>query len=166
MERLWSPWRSQYIASFSEKADEGKKNICALCEAYQSNNDDERLVVWRGRHCFVLMNLYPYNSGHVMVVPYRHSGNIDDLLEEEMLEIMKLLQQLSHILKTTMSADGLNIGCNVGRVAGAGIDQHIHFHIVPRWNGDTNFLPVFTDTKVISEEMNDTLIKLRRAFGV
>ena len=101
-----------------------------------------------------------------MVVPYRHTGEFSDLKNEELLEVMQLLQKLSDILKTSMNADGFNIGCNIGRVAGAGIDTHIHFHIVPRWNGDTNFLPVFSDTKVISEEMKETLIKLRRAFGI
>ena len=166
MERLWSPWRSKYIATFSEKKENEKKSSCVLCDAYTSNDDDKHLIVWREKYSFVVMNLYPYNSGHVMIVPYRHTGNFNELSNEEMLEVMKLLQKLSDVLKTTLNADGLNIGCNLGRVAGAGIDTHIHFHIVPRWNGDTNFLPVFTDTKIISEEMKDTLLKLRRAFGV
>lgn len=165
MERLWSPWRSQYIATFSEKTVM-KKETCAMCEAYKSNDDDERLIVWREKNCFIVMNLYPYNSGHLMIVPYRHTGNISNLNENETKEIMQLLCKLSEVLRSVMNADGLNIGCNVGRVAGAGIDNHIHFHIVPRWNGDTNFLPVLSDTKVISEEMKDTLLKLRRAFGV
>ncbi|MBS4027811.1 MAG: HIT domain-containing protein [Ignavibacteriales bacterium] len=166
MERLWSPWRSKYIATFAEKNTAEKKTPCVLCDAYYANDDDERLIVWREKLCFVVMNLYPYNSGHVMVVPYRHTGNIGDLTNDELLEAMQLLQKLTSILREKMNADGINIGCNMGRAAGAGIVDHIHFHIVPRWNGDTNFLPLFSDTKVISEEMNDTLIKLRRAFGV
>ncbi len=165
MERLWSPWRSQYIASFADEK-KGEKKQCAMCEAYKANDDDAHLIVWREQYNFVIMNLYPYNSGHVMVVPYRHSGNLQEILDEELLEAMQLLKKLSAVLKKELNADGCNIGCNIGRVAGAGIDNHIHFHIVPRWSGDTNFLPVFTDTKVISEEMKDTLLKLRRAFGL
>jgi ATP adenylyltransferase len=165
MERLWSPWRSKYIATFSEKRT-SKKETCALCDALKACDDDERYIVWREKHCFVLMNLYPYNSGHLMIVPYKHTDSITNLNENETKEIMQLLCKLSEMLRSVMNAEGLNIGCNVGRVAGAGIEHHIHFHIVPRWNGDTNFLPVFTDTKVISEEMSDTMVKLRRAFGV
>ncbi|MBM4165537.1 MAG: HIT domain-containing protein [Ignavibacteria bacterium] len=165
MERLWSPWRSKYIATFSEKK-ENKKESCAMCEAYKANDDDERLIAWREQHCFVLMNLFPYNSGHLLIVPYKHTATISNLDENERKEIMQLICNLSEVLRSVMHAEGLNIGCNVGRIAGAGIESHIHFHIVPRWNGDTNFLPVFADTKVISEEMHGTMVKLRRAFGV
>ncbi|MBI3193265.1 MAG: HIT domain-containing protein [Ignavibacteriae bacterium] len=162
MNRLFSPWRSKYIESFSEP----KKNSdeCILCEAYQANNDDERLIVTRGQHCFVIMNLYPYNSGHLMIVPYKHTSDFSELSDEESLEIMSLLKKMMNALKQISNPDGFNIGSNLGKVAGAGIDQHIHFHIVPRWNGDTNFMPVLADTKLISEDMRETLRKLRNTL--
>ncbi len=159
MEKLFSPWRSKYIESFSQP----KKNpdSCILCDAYQRNNDDETLIVMRGKTCFVIMNLYPYNSGHLMVVPFKHTSELSELSDEEMFEVMTLLKRMQQALKTMAHPDGFNLGSNLGKVAGAGIDQHIHFHIVPRWNGDTNFMPVLGDTKLISEDMRDTLKKLR-----
>ena len=159
MERLFSPWRSQYIQSFSKpgKAD----SACVLCSAYQEKKDDENLIVRRGTHCYVILNRYPYNSGHLMIVPYRHLASPVDLNALESGEIMGLLQQMINALQSQLHPDGFNIGANVGRSAGAGIDQHIHFHLVPRWNGDTNFMPTLADTKIVSEDMRETLKKLR-----
>ena len=163
MQRLFSPWRSKYIETFvHSKNEEGE---CILCKAHQDNRDDEHLIVTRADHVFVIMNLYPYNSGHLMIVPYRHIPSHIDLTGDESNEIMSLLQRMSIVLQKVSHPDGFNIGSNVGRAAGAGIDQHIHFHIVPRWNGDTNFMPVLADTKMISEDMNETLHKLRDALS-
>ena len=162
MERLFSPWRSKYIETFSQPED--TKNGCVLCKAYQDHNDDQHFIVTRGKLCFVIMNLYPYNSGHVMIVPYRHTPSLIDLSEDESLEVMLLLKKMMKALQVVSRPDGFNIGSNVGRTAGAGIDQHVHFHIVPRWNGDTNFMPVLADTKMISEDMKETLHKLRKAL--
>ncbi len=161
MERLFSPWRSKYIESFSKSKD-GKEE-CILCTAYQDRNDEERLIVARGKLCFVLMNLYPYNSGHLMVVPYRHVPSFMDLSDDEMMEIMSLIRTMIKKLQSVSHPEGFNIGSNIGRAAGAGIDQHIHFHIVPRWSGDTNFIPVLSDTKIISEDMKITWKKLKEA---
>ena len=136
-----------------------------LCKAHQDNRDDEHLIVTRAKYAFVIMNLYPYNSGHLMIVPYRHVPSHIDLTGDESNEIMSLLQRMSIALQKVSHPDGFNIGSNVGRAAGAGIDQHIHFHIVPRWNGDTNFMPVLADTKMISEDMNETFYKLRNAYS-
>lgn len=158
MERLFSPWRSKYIESFSQP--KGVNEECILCAAYQANNDEERLIVNRGKSGFVVMNLYPYNSGHVMVVPYRHIATLNDLSEDESLEIMNLIKKMINALRTISNPDGFNVGTNIGRSAGAGIDQHIHFHVVPRWSGDTNFLPVLSDTKMISENLKDIWKKL------
>ncbi|MDI6767088.1 MAG: HIT domain-containing protein [Bacteroidota bacterium] len=158
MERLFSPWRSKYIESFSQQ--KGVSEECILCTAYQANEDEERLLVNRGKYAFVVMNLYPYNSGHVMVVPYRHLATFNDLSEEELLEIMNLIKKMINALQTISNPDGFNVGANIGRSAGAGIDQHIHFHVVPRWGGDTNFMPVLSDTKMISENLKDIWKKL------
>ena len=160
MNRLFSPWRSKYIETFSQPMTEG----CILCKAYRANDDDKHLIVTRGSFCFVIMNLFPYNSGHLMIVPFRHTADFLSLTNEESLEIMSLLKKMSEAIKKISNPDGFNIGSNIGKTAGAGIDQHIHFHIVPRWNGDTNFMPILADTKLISEDMNDTLMKLRKAL--
>ena len=162
MERLFSPWRSQYIATFSEKGNADKE--CVLCKAYQANNDDEHLIITRGKECYVIMNLFPYNSGHLMVVPYRHVPTLVELTEAESTEVMSLLKRMTVALQKIMMPDGFNIGSNINRPAGAGIDGHVHFHIVPRWNGDTNFMPVLADTKLISEDLKATLEKLRKAL--
>jgi ATP adenylyltransferase len=160
MEKLFSPWRSKYIETFS-RPKEGNDE-CVLCRAFKENNDDDRLIVTRGKSCYVIMNLFPYNSGHLMVVPYRHISALTGLTEEESLEVMNHLKHMSKVLQVVSQPDGFNIGSNIGRVAGAGIEQHIHFHIVPRWNGDTNFMPILADTKMISEDMKETLMKLRK----
>jgi ATP adenylyltransferase len=162
MERLFSPWRSKYIESFSRKTAEGEK--CVLCNAIEAGDDDEHLIVTRGKSCFVIMNLYPYNSGHVMIVPYRHTRDFIGLTPDESNEVMSLLQRMTVALQKVSHPDGFNIGSNIGRTAGAGIDEHVHFHIVPRWNGDTNFMPILAETKMISEDMKETLIKLRKAL--
>lgn len=157
---MYSPWRSKYIASFSEPPT----GECILCKAPVENNDEKNFIVTRGSHSYVIMNLYPYNSGHLMIVPYRHIGKLTDLNDNEIIEIFNFLKKVNDALIKVMKPDGFNIGTNIGRSAGAGIDEHIHFHIVPRWNGDTNFMPVLADTKLISEDMRETLIKLRKVL--
>jgi ATP adenylyltransferase len=161
MNRLFSPWRSRYIQSFSGKQ---APDECVLCTAHKSGADEEHLIPARGKTCFVIMNLYPYNSGHVLVVPFRHTGPDFGLTPEESVEMMDWLHKITGALRKISRPDGFNIGANVGRTAGAGIDQHLHFHVVPRWNGDTNFMPVLDDTKIISEDMRETFEKLRRAL--
>lgn len=163
MKRLWSPWRSLYIQSFSAPA---KKNTgkSLFARAAKARDDDRHLIVWRGKHCFVIMNRYPYNSGHLMIVPYRATPHIEDLDGEEMLEIMRTAQRACRALRKVMKPHGFNFGANVGRAAGAGIDDHVHFHLVPRWNGDTNFMPVLAEVKVVSEDIVKTMQKLRKFF--
>ncbi len=157
---MYSPWRSKYIASFSEQSS----GECILCKVIQEDDDDKNLIVTRGTHSYVILNLYPYNSGHLMVVPFRHIGNLDSLSNEETLEIFYFFKKMTTSLTEIMNPHGFNVGSNIGRCAGAGIDDHIHFHIVPRWNGDTNFMPVLADTKLISEDMNETLMRLRKTI--
>ncbi len=161
MQRLFSPWRSEYIESFQfEKSDE-----CVFCSAQKENEDDENsLLVYKGKEVFILMNRYPYNNGHLLIIPYRHISRISDMTDSERLETFLLLEKAVEALEQTMCAQGTNIGTNLGKVAGAGIDDHIHFHIVPRWNGDTNFMPVLADTKLISEDIKKTKMKLYKYF--
>jgi ATP adenylyltransferase len=161
MERLWSPWRSQYIQAFgTEKEYKG----CVFCDALHGADDDERYLVKRHDRCFVLLNLYPYNSGHLLVIPNRHTDSLHDLDRDSYMDMMETVRIWIRVLQGVMHPHGFNIGANVGRTAGAGIDQHIHYHIVPRWSGDINFMPVIGETKVISESLRDTMMSLRRAF--
>ncbi len=162
MEKLWSPWRSQYIDSFKDKkGDEG----CVFCrENKMEPETGESMKFYEGKHCFIMMNLYPYNNGHVMVVPRRHLSDFSDLSEEEMNEVMKLVKKVIKALKKIMKPHGFNFGANLGKAAGAGIDQHLHFHIVPRWNGDTNFMPALGEIKVISQDLLTTRNNLAMAF--
>ncbi len=157
MERIFAPWRIRYIMS-------PKHEGCIFCDFPKENRDEERLIVYRGEKCFVMMNNYPYNPGHVMVAPYRHVGSLEELDESEALEIIKLSQRAVKVIRETMDPDGFNIGINLGKVAGAGIEDHIHLHIVPRWNGDTNFMPVIADVKIIPEAVEETYKKLRSGF--
>jgi ATP adenylyltransferase len=162
MEKLWSPWRSKYIESLSEKMDDDK---CIFCEAAKNDvNDPENLLVRKGELTFTLLNLYPYNNGHLMIIPFRHIGDLDDLSNQEGSEIFRELQLARRALLDISQPQGFNIGANLGRIGGAGIYEHIHFHIVPRWSGDTNFMPVLGEVKVISQELQETKLKLLNAY--
>jgi len=159
MEKLWSPWRSQYIDSIKDIHD---GLGCVLCELGTLDKDDpENLLVDKGEFTFTVLNLYPYNNGHLMVVPQRHTSDFFSLSKEESIEIMQKLQIAEKALKIALSPEGFNIGANLGKVSGAGIDEHLHFHIVPRWNGDTNFMPVLGEVKVISQDLLVTKQKLK-----
>lgn len=152
---LWAPWRMQYITG-------PKSNGCILCEKANEPGEQDRknLILARGSNTYVLMNIYPYNTGHVMIVPYRHVDSLDKLSSEERTEMMNWASNSERILRDAFHAMGFNIGVNVGRVAGAGIDDHVHMHVVPRWNGDTNFMPVLGETKVIPEYLEETYARL------
>ncbi len=160
MDYLWAPWRIEYI----KKARDEEKEGCILCGKPAEKNDASNLILHRGRRCFIIMNSYPYNSGHLMVAPYRHVANLEDLNDEERNEQFELVSRSVAILKQVIKAEGFNIGMNLGRIAGAGIDKHIHTHIVPRWVGDTNFMPVAGDIKVVNEALKDTYKKLAGEF--
>jgi ATP adenylyltransferase len=157
MERIWAPWRLEYIQSADDQPG------CVFCTA--ADIDDEAgLIVHRGDLAFVLLNKYPYCGGHVMVAPYRHCGALGDLTDAEALEIHRLASVAVDVLGEVMSPQGFNLGWNLGRVAGAGILDHVHEHIVPRWAGDTNFMPVLADVKVMPEHLSDTRRKLVAAW--
>jgi ATP adenylyltransferase len=161
MNRLWAPWRIKYITG----QDQGPAGGCIFCLKPGQKRDRENLILLRGKKAFVIMNLYPYNNGHLMVAPYRHIGDFARLSNPELLEIMKLAQLCQKAIQRTMRPEGFNLGFNLGRTAGAGIADHVHLHLVPRWNGDTNFMPVLGDTKVVSEALEDTWRKLKKALG-
>jgi len=153
---LYAPWRYTYIKSTVEE----KRRECIFCEAVRKS-DDESLILYRGRHSYIIMNLYPYNTGHIMVVPYRHVPSIEDLTEDEILEIMLLTKAALKAIRKVYNPHGFNIGVNLGRVAGAGVEEHVHIHIVPRWNGDTNFMPVIAGVKVISQDVREAYKALK-----
>ena len=156
MERLWSPWRSQYISSIKDAGD----GECVFCSALTAADDKGRYIVHRGETGFIIMTLYPYNNGHLLIIPNRHVANLFELGADERLDLMDLSAFGIAMLREAMGPHGINLGANMGRVAGAGIEDHIHLHIVPRWNGDTNFMPVLADTKMISEGMDTTYARL------
>ncbi len=156
METLWSPWRSKYIGTFKDEEAKSKEK-CFLCTAAESPlRDKELYVVARRKHCFAVLNLYPYNNGHVLVAPYRHTGDFEKLSEEESNEIMHLSKEVTSALKYIYSPHGFNFGANIGNSSGAGLPEHIHFHIVPRWNGDTSFISIVSDTKIVSVAIEET----------
>ena len=162
MEKLWSPWRSKYIESISKKSSD---ESCIFCDAAQQDvNDLDNLLVNKNELTFTLLNLYPYNNGHLMVVPFRHVSEFEKLTNDEGSEIFKELQLAQLALTEISKPQGFNIGANLGRIGGAGIDEHIHFHIVPRWSGDTNFMPVLGEVKVISQDLRETKSKLLKAY--
>ncbi len=153
MERLWAPWRLEYVS----RADE--PDGCVFCRAH-AGRDEEMLVVRRAGDVFALLNKFPYSSGHVMVAPYRHVGEFADLRDEEALEIHRLAQRALAALAAVYGPHGYNLGWNLGRIAGAGVVDHVHLHVVPRWAGDTNFMPVLADVKVLPEHLTETRRKL------
>jgi ATP adenylyltransferase len=157
MERIWAPWRVQYIRSPSTTG-------CIFCDKPQEDKDTENLILYRGEKNFVIMNAFPYNPGHLLVVPYRHIGKIEDMTAEERREHYEIVSRSTGILRADCQTDNFNIGMNLGRVAGAGIVDHIHTHIVPRWNGDNNFMAVISETRVISESIQDIYQRLKGKF--
>jgi ATP adenylyltransferase len=157
MEQLWAPWRVEYIRR-------EKPQGCIFCDKPGENKDTENLILNRGKFNFVIMNAFPYNPGHLMVVPYRHIGRLEDMNARERDEHYEIVSRSVGIMREVNNTGNFNIGMNLGRVAGAGIDDHIHTHIVPRWNGDNNFMPVIADTRVISESLADIYGRLKERF--
>jgi len=157
MDRLWSQWRMSFILSEREAG-------CIFCEKAKENRDEENFILRRGQYNFIILNLYPYNSGHLMVVPYAHVPTTTDLDNNTLLEMMTLTNFSLKLLDTAFHPHGYNLGFNVGRAGGAGIIEHVHLHIVPRWEGDTNFMPVLAETRVITEMVEKTFRKLKEAL--
>ena len=158
-DNLWAPWRMQYVTNPNKG-----KNI--FLEKSNSENDRENLVLYRGSKSFILMNLYPYNNGHLLIAPYEQHNDITYLDSDTLNEIMQLTQKAIQILKDKLKSDGFNFGLNMGKAAGAGIDEHLHFHIVPRWIGDSNFMPIVGQTEVIMQGLYDTYDLLKPEFDL
>src|SRR3954451_3009902 len=159
MERLWSPWRMRYI---QEASKEEQPDGCLFCTLAAAGDDEASMILHRGSHAFVLMNAFPYNPGHVMVAPFRHVGDAEQLTDDELLDVGRLQQAALRALREEMSPHGFNVVMNLGRGAGAGIPDHVHWHLVPRWNGDTNFMPVVGETRGLPESLEATYRKLRQ----
>ncbi len=160
MDILWAPWRMEYIL----RAKEGEDEPCIFCSRIKQKFDKKNLILHRSQKAFIMMNRFPYNNGHLMVVPNRHIGDLLVLNSKEKSELFSLLQLSIKALNLVMDPHGFNIGMNLGQVAGAGIENHFHFHIVPRWNGDTNYMPVISNTKVVSEALDKSYEKLAEAI--
>ncbi len=159
MQHLWAPWRMEYVGVGDEQPG------CLFCRTYEAGDDRARLVLWRGPIALVMLNKYPYASGHVMIAPRAHTADPAALGPEEAQEIMRLVGVSTRVLADAMAPQGYNVGMNLGRVAGAGVEHHLHMHVVPRWNGDTNFMPVLGDVKVLPEHLLATHAKLAPRFA-
>lgn len=154
MEHIWAPWRIQYIL-------EAGKGSCILCEKPRQGKDEPNLILHRGDSSFIILNAFPYNPGHLMVAPYRHVGRLEDLTDVESKEHFDMIKLGVRLLTELIAPAGFNIGMNLGKVAGAGVEDHLHTHIVPRWQGDTNFMPVVSNTRVLPEALAATYSKLK-----
>ena len=157
MKHIWAPWRIQYIL-------EEKPGGCILCDKPKEDKDAQNYILYRGDTNFIMMNSYPYNPGHLLVVPYRHTPSLEELTEEERNEHFELVSRSIRVLKEVFEPGGFNIGANIGKVAGAGIDDHFHSHIVPRWQGDTNYIPVLADVRVVPQALAETYKTLEGKF--
>ena len=157
MKVLWAPWRMEYILA-------EKKDDCFLCDAAQEEPSEESLVLYRNEHAIVVMNKYPYNNGHILVAPVAHTADLSDLSEAEYHETMEMFRFSLKALEKLMEPEGFNAGLNLGKTGGAGLEEHVHFHIVPRWHGDTNYMPVISGTRVIPEAIRETYRALRPLF--
>ena len=162
-QQLWAPWRLNYIANAVDKdVTELPKTDCFLCRYRDDTRDGENYVVDRTEHSLIVLNRFPYNNGHLLIAPREHKAALAELSDAELLDLQKQIRRMIALLTLVMGADGFNVGLNLGRVAGAGLPGHLHWHIVPRWNGDVNFMPVIADTKVIPQSL-DALYQLLRA---
>lgn len=151
MQRIWAPWRLAYIKAYKKNMDK-----CVFCEALENEDSVENLIVFRGQHSFVILNRFPYASGHLMVLPFQHVEKLEVLSPETRSEMMEIVNKSTIILQEIYSPDGFNLGANLGSAAGAGIEQHVHMHIVPRWNGDTNFMSTVGETRVLPEALEES----------
>jgi ATP adenylyltransferase len=158
MNVIWAPWRMSYVKRARQPAS------CIFCLQRPSRQDAARLVLHRGRHGFVMMNRFPYNSGHLLVAPYAHVKDLERLSAEQALDLLRMTNRSIQILREAIRPEGFNVGLNLGQVSGAGIEAHVHIHVVPRWNGDTNFMSLLAETRVIPEHLRATYRKLRKGF--
>ncbi len=165
MNRLYAPWRSDYTSKTVRAKDpNATKDECVFCFVSNSKKDSENFILKRGKYNFAVLNRYPYNAGHLMVIPYSHTAQLESLSKAARTELMEMIAHASSVLKKTLNAEGINLGLNQGKAAGAGIPSHLHFHVLPRWMGDTNFLPLLSDTKQVSFDLNKIYKQLKKAY--
>jgi ATP adenylyltransferase len=157
--RIWAPWRLRYVKGA------GRGEECIFCTKPKQHDDSETLIATRGEHCYVILNVFPYTNGHLMVAPFEHVGRLQDLGAEVTAEMMALTQRAMGVLEDAYEPEGFNVGINQGRVAGAGVEGHIHLHVVPRWAGDTNYMPVIADTRVMPQSLEDSYAALVAGFA-
>jgi ATP adenylyltransferase len=160
MDRLWTPWRFNYINSI------GSEEGCVFCRILSEPSDEQNYVLGRGKHCYAILNIFPYTSGHILVVANRHISRLVDAGPEELAEIIETARRCEAALRSEYEPDGLNLGFNIGRAAGAGVEHHLHMHVLPRWTGDSNFVSVISETRVLPEELPRTYARLRPHFAV
>ena len=158
MDHIWTPWRMKYIQ------ENQPENECIFCLAAESQEDEQHLIFYRGARVYMILNRYPYTSGHVMCVPYVHQSRLHDLSEAARAEIMELVSRSVEVLQSVYAPDGFNVGLNLGEVAGAGVADHLHMHIVPRWGGDTNFMTSVGETRVLPEALDETYRRVKEAW--
>jgi ATP adenylyltransferase len=163
MKRLWSPWRMTYIMNYIEK--HGQAEGCVFCAAQAQADSDSNLIAFRGKRAYVILNRYPYTSGHLMVIPFAHEASVEELDSATRAEMMELAAQCMTVLRKIYKPHGFNMGANIGEAAGAGVLGHVHIHIVPRWNGDTNFMSTLAETRVLPEALEDAYQRVREGFS-
>lgn len=163
MDRLWAPWRLSYVASPKEPAEH---DPCFICHGLAQSDDRANLIAWRGRTSAAVLNRFPYNNGHLLIAPNAHKSEMHELDGDEILEMQQMLTRLVNVTREMMKPDGFNIGLNLGKAAGAGLPGHLHWHLVPRWNGDTNFMAVVSDTRVMVQSLDDFYTQLTRRLTV
>ena len=159
MKQLWAPWRLAFIEKASHLSG------CIFCEKPALHRDGRSFILRRGRHAYVLMNIYPYNNGHLLIAPYRHIATLEELPEPVLLDMLRLVQRSITAIREVYAPEGFNLGVNQGRAAGAGIEHHIHLHVVPRWGADTNFMPILGETRVLPQHLKASYTRLKAAFG-
>ena len=160
MELLWAPWRHAYVS-----APKGPEGDCIFCEKPRQNDDESNLIVYRSTRVFVMLNAFPYNPGHLLIAPYAHVADLEEAAGDDLTELILVARRAEIALRSAMRPDGFNLGMNLGKVAGAGVAGHIHMHVVPRWAGDTNFMPVISDTHVMSQSLQSAFEILRAEFA-
>ena len=165
MKRLYAPWRSNYTQDTAHTKNEGiPQEQCIFCAHIKENNDEQHFIIKRFEHNFIMLNRFPYNAGHLLIMPFEHRDHLQNVSKDARMELMELATQSARVLKETLDTHGTNIGINLGKASGAGIPSHVHMHVLPRWLGDTNFLPALAETKTISVDLKDIYQRLKTAF--
>ncbi|MFH0898143.1 MAG: HIT domain-containing protein [bacterium] len=166
MKRLYAPWRHDYVTGKEKKDSKNLKNNCVFCDQFAQNNDEKYFILKRLQHCVVIMNYYPYNAGHVMILPYQHLEYLDQVPQEARAEMMEATTMATSAIKKALNCEGFNVGINLGAAGGGGLREHLHIHVLPRWKGDTNFLSTLVDTTLVCTDMQEVYTALKKEFDL